>query len=272
MNSVPILAGSQTVSTRGTEQAGSAPITRSKRAGQALVPASSTGMAHGAAARRPSSVGEEQEFIRLNASHYQALLKLGHLTSSQRSHIMGLLAECEAIPTNRIDHFATGCGGRREPQGFNDPSRSVDSRSREPIRRTLHENVECLTAIRLYALGVRKALSNGKADVAASALTKIDAQVVRAYELISAARRASDAREAHLLTGDDGLCNETAANKPSYDPDQLLADAAKLRELAARADRARENYLRQAEKYEMAVKLSVHTPPIEAWSVLAGGD
>ncbi|HET8996479.1 MAG TPA: hypothetical protein VFN42_07410 [Acetobacteraceae bacterium] len=57
------------------------------------------------------------------------------------------------------------------------------------LDRLIHETVECLTAIRNYAAGARRALAGGAPEQADPALVKIDAQVYRAHDLLGKARQ-----------------------------------------------------------------------------------
>lgn len=97
---------------------------------------------------------EEPELIRLQAEHYRAMLSLTRLTDCQRGYLHRLLGNCEAQLT----------------QGT--PSE-------------WHQHAECLTAIRLYAAGARRALRSRDYEAAVWALAKVDAEVSRAKWLPS---------------------------------------------------------------------------------------
>lgn len=150
--------------------------------------------AAGRAGARCQETAEEREpeIVRLLASHYRALAKLGRLTSWQRDRLRRLIANCEATLADdtvhpRADYNGGGARGSSEVAW-----QLVERRADAAARQGQHQNIECLTAIRLYAAGARRALANGNVDLVVSALAKIEAQVTNAHDLISATQCASD--------------------------------------------------------------------------------
>jgi hypothetical protein len=151
---------------------------------------------HAAAWCRMTAAEREPEIIRLLASHYRALLKLPQLTSRQRHHLRQLITKCEARLADDPGHPLVDYGRNGARGGSDVPWQLIERHADAATRQGQHQKIECLTAIRLYAAGARKALANGKADLVAFALAKIETQVTRA---LSARQYASDEREARAL-------------------------------------------------------------------------
>lgn len=120
-------------------------------------------------------IEEEPEIVRLFAAHYRSLLRLRHLSPLQREHLTRLLDLCEA----------------QLPECHDDPPRAPGQTS-AGRRAALHQELECLSAIRLYAAGAQRALANGRPGAAAEALAKIIAQVERTQALLTASRRLTE--------------------------------------------------------------------------------
>lgn len=139
----------------------------------------------------PVTDQEEPEIVQMYAAHYRALLNLGTLDERQRIDVSNLLSKCEmrlhpdgggAAGPMAADRFRSGAGAK--------PSAEEPARSR---CRLLQEHESCLTAIRLYAAGARRALAKGDLEAVRFALERIDAQAVRAGALLQAVRIKSDA-------------------------------------------------------------------------------
>lgn len=114
---------------------------------------------------------EEPEIVRLFMAHYRTLLRLRHLTPPQRLHLTRLLAMCEA----------------QLPVCIGGPPDAPALANGDPPRAS-HHALECLTAIRLYAIGAQRELAIGRPDPAAQALAEIITQVDRAHALFAASR------------------------------------------------------------------------------------
>lgn len=76
------------------------------------------------------------------------------------------------------------------------PKRTDAGSSEVSPERFIHDTIECLTAIREYAAGARKALAEGRPERTAFALSKIDEQVCRARDLLGEARQPGGTRPA----------------------------------------------------------------------------
>ena len=122
---------------------------------------------------------EEAEIVRLIAAHYRSLLDLRRLNDGQRQHIGWLLRKCETGAAGRDIAEALHCKTHRD-------------RDHGAAAHRVHEEANCLTAIRMYAAGAQRALAAARPDAAAQALALIMQQVERAARLNAEMRLADE--------------------------------------------------------------------------------
>ncbi len=149
---------------------------------------------HAGAWCRETAAEQEPEIVGLLASHYRALLGLGQLTGSQRRRLRQLIVDCETRLAEDLERPQADCSGQGARGGSEVAWPVAERHANVAPRQRQHQKIDCLTAIRLYTAGARKALTNGNVDSVVSALAKIEAMVTQAHNLLSATQSASGER------------------------------------------------------------------------------